>query len=144
MTIDKSLLTRIISDITEMGIQNYIIGGSASLFILGLINRDVHDIDIFTYETSDFLRNKQHANKHNHLYRYSQRCFEQNGIWYDIFSIHNGILRYIEVEYNGIKLRVMNPLETYNMKLLSKKRIKQKQDFEALKMYKLTGRLKTL
>lgn len=144
MKIDKNTINDIISGISEMNINNYVIGGSVSLAILGLINREVHDVDIFTYDTSEFLLTKQYVNKSNHLYEYAQRCFEYKSIWYDMFTIHKGIIRYIEVEYNGMKLKVMNPLETYNMKLISRKRVRYLHDFDGILAYKPIGKLKAL
>jgi len=144
MKIDKNTINDIISGISEMNINNYVIGGSVSLAILGLINREVHDVDIFTYDTSEFLLTKQYVNKSNHLYEYTQRCFEYKSIWYDMFTIHKGIIRYIEVEYNGMKLKVMNPLETYNMKLISRKRARYLHDFDGILAYKTIGKLKAL
>lgn len=122
----------------------YIDNGAGPLPILGLIDREVHDIDIFTYEINDFLRSKTYKNKYNHLYEFEQRCFRYESILYDIFTVQKGKLRYIDVDFEGIKLKVCDPLETYNMKLLSNKRKWQIPDFEALKTFKPTGRLKTL
>lgn len=55
MILTKELIVETISDLKSYLNTEFVIGGSASLVMYGLIDREIHDIDVFCHSNEDLL-----------------------------------------------------------------------------------------
>lgn len=117
MKVTKELIRNVLGDLSKITPEPLIIGGSASLVILGLIERQVHDIDIFTRVNRDLLNRCQYR-KTNHCYEYYQLFIpELNNM--DLFMVSKGVIRYFAIKWEGLELNVINPYDTIYAKTVS-------------------------
>lgn len=117
MKVDKELIQSVINEVSKLVQGPIVLGGSASLVTLGLIDREIHDVDIFTTIDLELLNKCSHR-RNSYCYEYYQLfCPDLNNV--DLFMISKGVIKYYEIEWNGLHLNVMNPYETIYAKTLS-------------------------
>lgn len=89
-------------------------GGGFSLVMLGLLNRTVHDIDIFTRDIGNFTGSL--IKRKNFIHTFDQ--YFDDKLRLDIFVINKGYyFKYFIHEINGVEYKFVDPLETYYSKI---------------------------
>lgn len=117
MKVTRELIESVLDEVSNLIKGPIVLGGSASLVILGLIDREIHDVDVFTTIDSELLKKCQHR-RNSYCYEYYQLFYpDLNNV--DLFMISKGVIRYYEIEWNGLHLNVMNPYATIYAKTLS-------------------------
>ena len=103
MKVDKELIQSVINEVSKLVQGPIVLGGSASLVILGLIDREIHDVDIFTTIDLELLSKCSHR-RNSYCYEYYQLfCPDLNNV--DLFMISKGVIKYYEIEWNGLHLK---------------------------------------
>lgn len=120
MKVTKELIEHVVADLQFMIEGPIIIGGSASLVILGLIDREIHDVDVFTTVNQDLLEKCQYR-KTNHCYEYYQLFIpELSNV--DLFMVNKGVIKYYAIEWQGLNINVLSPYDTIYAKTVSYQR----------------------
>ena len=60
MKVTRELIESVLDEVSNLIKGPIVLGGSASLVILGLIDREIHDVDVFTTIDSELLKKCQH------------------------------------------------------------------------------------
>jgi len=121
---------------------NDIITGSIALSLVGLINREVSDIDILLKDTS------RYSGYMNESYGDSETGMIDNRLGYIIFGFKRGFFykkriyevdffrdlgsKYIEFEFDGVKLKIQHPLEIISAKMGMSRNHKHYRDLEII------------
>lgn len=134
MVITKELIVETISDLKSYLNTEFVIGGSASLVMYGLIDREIHDIDVFCYSNEDLLNRFDCSDlRKSQQFEYRQSLIKDLRV--DLFLIQNGSIRYFDFNWNGLSVKLMNPYQTFYAKTLSYNK-KHLQDLDSIRKVK--------
>jgi len=107
-------------------LPNDIISGSLALNILGLLHRDTTDIDIIINDKNRYSKYDKDGyddlefstpNRLGYIdFKYKRGIFTKEKE-YKVDFFHNESSSFIEVDFNGEKLKIHNPLEIMDYKL---------------------------
>jgi hypothetical protein len=107
-------------------LPNDIISGSLALNILGLLYRDTTDIDIIINDKNRYSKYDKDGyddvefstpNRLGYVdFKYKRGIFTKEKE-YKVDFFHNETVSFIEVDFNGEKLKIHNPLEIMDYKL---------------------------
>ena len=107
-------------------LPNDIISGSLALNILGLLHRDTTDIDIIINDKNRYSKYDKDGyddlefstpNRLGYIdFKYKRGIFTKEKE-YKVDFFHNESSSFIEVDFNGEKLKIHNPLEVMDYKL---------------------------
>ena len=107
-------------------LPNDIISGSLALNILGLLYRDTTDIDIIINDKNRYSKYDKDGyddvefstpNRLGYIdFKYKRGIFTKEKE-YKVDFFHNETVSFIEVDFNGEKLKIHNPLEIMDYKL---------------------------
>lgn len=117
MEFNKKIIEDTIANMKAITDNTFCFTGSISLRILGLIDRDIHDIDIVMLLDDKIKASHEFKELHKTFQDSIQVFFPGEAI--DLFMITRGTICYYEYEYEGIKLNILDPYETIHIKTLS-------------------------
>jgi hypothetical protein len=122
--------------------SNDVITGSIALSLVGLIDREVSDIDILIKDTN------RYSGYLNETYGDPETGLIDNRLGYIIFGFKRGFFykkriyevdffkdleaKYIEFEFEGVKLKIQHPLEIISAKMGMSKNHKHYRDLEII------------
>lgn len=134
MILIKELIVETISDLKSYLNTEFVIGGSASLVMYGLIDREIHDIDVFCHSNEDLLNRFDCSDlRKSQQFEYRQSLIKDLRV--DLFLIQNGSIRYFDFNWNGLSVKLMNPYQTFYAKTLSYNK-KHLQDLDSIRKVK--------
>lgn len=134
MILTKELIVETISDLKSYLNTEFVIGGSASLVMYGLIDREIHDIDVFCHSNEDLLNRFDCSDlRKSQQFEYRQSLIKDLRV--DLFLIQNGSIRYFDFNWNGLSVKLMNPYQTFYAKTLSYNK-KHLQDLDSIRKVK--------
>lgn len=134
MILTKELIVETISDLKSYLNTEFVIGGSASLVMYGLIDREIHDIDVFCHSNEDLLNRFDCSDlRKSQQFEYRQSLIKDLRV--DLFLIQNGSIGYFDFNWNGLSVKLMNPYQTFYAKTLSYNK-KHLQDLDSIRKVK--------
>lgn len=134
MILTKELIVETISDLKSYLNTEFVIGGSASLVMYGLIDREIHDIDVFCHSNEDLLNRFDCSDlRKSQQFEYRQSLIKDLRV--DLFLIQNGSIRYFDFNWNGLSVKLMNPYQTFYAKTLPYNK-KHLQDLDSIRKVK--------
>lgn len=134
MILTKELIVETISDLKSYLNTEFVIGGSASLVMYGLIDREIHDIDVFCHSNEDLLNRFDCSDlRKSQQFEYRQSLIKDLRV--DLFLIQNGSIRYFDFNWNDLSVKLMNPYQTFYAKTLSYNK-KHLQDLDSIRKVK--------
>ena len=134
MIVSKELIVSTISSLKSYLNTEFVIGGSASLVMYGLIDREIHDIDVFCHSNEDLLNRFDCSDlRKSQQFEYRQSLIKDLRV--DLFLIQNGSIRYFDFNWNGLSVKLMNPYQTFYAKTLSYNK-KHLQDLDSIRKVK--------
>lgn len=134
MILTKELIVETISDLKSYLNTEFVIGGSASLVMYGLIDREIHDIDVFCHSNEDLLNRFDCSDlRKSQQFEYRQSLIKDLRV--DLFLIQNGSIKYFDFNWNGLSVKLMNPYQTFYAKTLSYNK-KHLQDLDSIRKVK--------